>query len=69
MGDWTRWPPPFRTFVGILHESAGAVRIVGDLRSLVRLLVDILSGRTIAPVSVTLPHALVVRASTARVRV
>ena len=34
----------------------------------VRLLVDILAGRSIAPVSVTLPHALVVRSSTARAR-
>jgi LacI family repressor for deo operon, udp, cdd, tsx, nupC, and nupG len=33
----------------------------------VRLLLDILKGRTVAPVSVTLPHKLVVRASTARI--
>lgn len=32
----------------------------------VRLLLDILNGRTVAPVSVTLPHRLVIRASTAR---
>ena len=32
----------------------------------VRLLLDILSGRTVEPVSVTLPHHLVVRSSTAR---
>jgi LacI family repressor for deo operon, udp, cdd, tsx, nupC, and nupG len=31
----------------------------------VRLLLDILNGRTVAPVSVTLPHKLVVRSSTA----
>jgi FkbM family methyltransferase len=52
MGDWTRWPPPFRTFVGILHESAGAVRIVGDLRSLIRLLVDILLFRVLGLFSI-----------------
>ena len=34
----------------------------------VRILADILAGRTIAPLSVTLPHTLVVRKSTARVR-
>jgi len=34
----------------------------------VRMLVDILAGRTIAPLSVTLPHALVVRSSTAPAR-
>jgi LacI family repressor for deo operon, udp, cdd, tsx, nupC, and nupG len=32
----------------------------------VRLLLDILNGRTVAPVSVTLPHRLIVRSSTAR---
>lgn len=33
----------------------------------VRLLLDILNGRTVEPVSVTLPHKLVVRSSTAHV--
>lgn len=50
-GDWTRWPRPFRTVVGILHESAGAVRIAGDLRSFVRLLGDILLFRLLGVLS------------------
>ena len=38
-------PPPFRTILGIAHESAAAVRMAGDFRSLGRLLADILLFR------------------------
>jgi LacI family repressor for deo operon, udp, cdd, tsx, nupC, and nupG len=51
--------PPLTTIAQPMREiGAGTVR----------MLVDILAGRTIAPVSVTLPHTLVVRSSTARAR-
>lgn len=49
-----------------LTTIAQPMREIGE--GTVRLLVDILEGRTIAPVSVTLPHALIIRSSTARVR-
>ena len=49
-----------------LTTIAQPMREIGE--GTVRMLVDILAGRTIAPVSVTLPHTLVVRSSTARVR-
>lgn len=49
-----------------LTTIAQPMREIGQ--GTVRMLVDILAGRTIAPVSVTLPHTLVVRASTARAR-
>jgi LacI family repressor for deo operon, udp, cdd, tsx, nupC, and nupG len=48
-----------------LTTIAQPMREIGE--GTVRMLVDILAGRTIAPVSVTLPHTLVVRGSTARV--
>ena len=50
-----------------LTTIAQPMREIGE--GSVRMLVDILAGRSIAPLSVTLPHALVVRSSTARVRV
>jgi LacI family repressor for deo operon, udp, cdd, tsx, nupC, and nupG len=46
-----------------LTTIAQPMREIGE--GAVRLLLDILSGRTIAPASITLPHALVVRGSTA----
>ena len=49
-----------------LTTIAQPMREIGE--GTVRMLVDILAGRSIAPLSVTLPHALVVRASTARPR-
>jgi LacI family repressor for deo operon, udp, cdd, tsx, nupC, and nupG len=49
-----------------LTTIAQPMREIGE--GTVRMLVDILAGRTIAPVSATLPHTLVVRSSTARVR-
>jgi LacI family repressor for deo operon, udp, cdd, tsx, nupC, and nupG len=49
-----------------LTTIAQPMREIGE--GTVRMLVDILAGRTIAPVSVTLPHTLVVRSSTARAR-
>ena len=45
-----------------LTTIAQPMRDIG--RGTVRLLLDILAGRTIPPPSVTLPHALIVRAST-----
>jgi LacI family repressor for deo operon, udp, cdd, tsx, nupC, and nupG len=47
-----------------LTTIAQPMRQIGE--GTVRMLVDILAGRTIAPFSVTLPHALVIRSSTAR---
>ncbi len=49
--------PPLTTIVQPMQQ-------IGE--GTVRLLLDILNGRTVAPVSVTLPHRLVIRASTAR---
>ena len=49
-----------------LTTIAQPMREIGE--GTVRMLVDILAGRTIAPLSVTLPHALVIRSSTARFR-
>src|SRR5262249_50497016 len=49
-----------------LTTIAQPMREVGE--GTVRLLVDILEGRSIAPVSVTLPHTLMVRESTARAK-
>jgi len=49
-----------------LTTIAQPMREIGE--GTVRMLVDILAGRTIAPLSVTLPHTLVVRSSTARLR-
>ena len=49
-----------------LTTIAQPMREIGE--GTVRMLVDILAGRTIAPLSVTLPHTLVVRLSTARLR-
>jgi LacI family repressor for deo operon, udp, cdd, tsx, nupC, and nupG len=49
-----------------LTTIAQPMREIGE--GTVRMLVDILAGRPIAPVSVTLPHTLVVRSSTARAR-
>ena len=49
-----------------LTTIAQPMREIGE--STVRLLLDILSGKTIVPVSVTLPHRLIVRASTSRLR-
>ena len=50
-----------------LTTIAQPMRQIGE--GTVRMLVDILAGRTIAPLSVTLPHTLIIRSSTARVRV
>jgi LacI family repressor for deo operon, udp, cdd, tsx, nupC, and nupG len=54
------------------HMSPPLTTIAQPMREIgagtVRTLVDILAGRTVAPLSVTLPHTLVVRSSTARVR-
>ena len=47
-----------------LTTIAQPMREIGE--GTVRLLLDILSGKTIVPTSVTLPHTLVVRGSTAR---
>jgi LacI family transcriptional regulator, repressor for deo operon, udp, cdd, tsx, nupC, and nupG len=47
-----------------LTTIAQPMREIGE--GTVRLLLDILSGKTIVPTSVTLPHRLVVRASTTR---
>jgi LacI family repressor for deo operon, udp, cdd, tsx, nupC, and nupG len=47
-----------------LTTIAQPMRQIGE--GTVRMLVDILAGRTLAPFSVTLPHTLVVRASTGR---
>lgn len=47
-----------------LTTIAQPMRQIGE--GTVRMLVDILAGRTIAPFSVTLPHTLVIRSSTAR---
>jgi LacI family repressor for deo operon, udp, cdd, tsx, nupC, and nupG len=49
-----------------LTTIAQPMREIGE--GTVRMLADILAGRTIAPVSVTLRHTLIVRASTARAR-
>jgi len=48
-----------------LTTIAQPMREIGE--GTVRLLLDILSGKTIGPTSVTLPHKLVVRSSTGRV--
>ena len=48
-----------------LTTIAQPMREIGE--GTVRLLLDILSGKTIVPTSVTLPHRLIVRGSTARV--
>jgi LacI family repressor for deo operon, udp, cdd, tsx, nupC, and nupG len=48
-----------------LTTVAQPMREIGE--GTVRLLLDILSGKTAAPASVTLPHSLVVRGSTGRV--
>lgn len=47
-----------------LTTIAQPMREIGE--GTVRLLLDILSGKTIVPTSVTLPHTLIVRDSTAR---
>jgi LacI family repressor for deo operon, udp, cdd, tsx, nupC, and nupG len=47
-----------------LTTIAQPMREIGE--GTARLLLDILGGRTIVPVSVTLPHALIIRESTAR---
>jgi LacI family repressor for deo operon, udp, cdd, tsx, nupC, and nupG len=47
-----------------LTTIAQPMRQIGE--GTVRMLVDILAGRTLAPFSVTLPHTLVVRSSTGR---
>jgi LacI family repressor for deo operon, udp, cdd, tsx, nupC, and nupG len=47
-----------------LTTIAQPMRQIGE--GTVRMLVEILEGRTIAPFSVTLPHTLIVRSSTAR---
>ncbi len=49
-----------------LTTIAQPMREIGERA--VQLLVDILAGRPIAPVSVTLPHTLIIRSSTARAR-
>src|SRR5438093_2903636 len=49
-----------------LTTIAQPMRQIGE--GTVRMLVDILAGRTIVPLSVTLPHTLIVRSSTARAR-
>lgn len=49
-----------------LTTIAQPMREIGE--GAVRLLLDILGGATIAPVAVTLPHALIVRSSTAHAR-
>jgi len=49
-----------------LTTIAQPMREIGE--GTVRLLLDILSGKTIVPTSVTLPHTLVVRGSTAVAR-
>jgi DNA-binding LacI/PurR family transcriptional regulator len=49
-----------------LTTIAQPMREIGE--GTVRLVLDILSGKTIVPTSVTLPHRLVVRGSTARAR-
>ncbi|MBI1872509.1 MAG: LacI family DNA-binding transcriptional regulator [Acidobacteria bacterium] len=46
-----------------LTTIAQPMREIGDVA--VRLLLDILAGRTMASASITLPHALIVRSSTA----
>jgi LacI family repressor for deo operon, udp, cdd, tsx, nupC, and nupG len=47
-----------------LTTIAQPMREIGE--GTVRLLLDILSGKTVDPTSVTLPHKLVVRGSTGR---
>jgi LacI family repressor for deo operon, udp, cdd, tsx, nupC, and nupG len=47
-----------------LTTVAQPMREIGE--GTVRLLLEILDGNEIAPVSITLPHTLMVRASTAR---
>jgi LacI family repressor for deo operon, udp, cdd, tsx, nupC, and nupG len=47
-----------------LTTIAQPMREIGE--GTARLLLDILGGRTMVPVSVTLPHALIIRESTAR---
>ncbi len=47
-----------------LTTIAQPMRQIGE--GTVRMLVDILAGRPIVPFSVTLPHTLIVRSSTAR---
>ena len=49
-----------------LTTIAQPMREIGE--GTVRLLLDILSGKTIVPTAVTLPHRLVVRSSTTRAR-
>jgi LacI family repressor for deo operon, udp, cdd, tsx, nupC, and nupG len=48
-----------------LTTIAQPMREIGE--GTVRLLLDILNGKTAAPTSVTLPHSLIVRGSTTRV--
>jgi LacI family repressor for deo operon, udp, cdd, tsx, nupC, and nupG len=50
-----------------LTTIAQPMREIGE--GTVRLLLDILSGKTIVPTSVTLPHRLIVRGSTSAARV
>jgi LacI family repressor for deo operon, udp, cdd, tsx, nupC, and nupG len=50
-----------------LTTVAQPMREIGE--GTVRLLLDILSGKTVAPMSVTLPHTLIVRRSTTYARV
>jgi len=47
-----------------LTTIAQPMREIGE--GTVRLLLDILAGKTAVPISVTLPHALIVRGSTAQ---
>jgi LacI family repressor for deo operon, udp, cdd, tsx, nupC, and nupG len=49
-----------------LTTIAQPMREIGE--GTVRLLLDILSGKTVGPTSVTLAHKLIVRGSTARAR-
>jgi DNA-binding LacI/PurR family transcriptional regulator len=49
-----------------LTTIAQPMREIGE--GTVRLLTEILNGKTVVPVSVTLPHAFVVRSSTGPVR-
>jgi hypothetical protein len=50
-----------------LTTIAQPMREIGE--GTVRLLLDILNGHTVEPVSITLPHRLVIRGSTAPVKI